>query len=512
MKSCHEFLISLYQRGATLWIEHNQLKVQAPKGSISLDEQKQLREWKSEMMAILKSWQGGALLIPIRPRPANCLVPLTLGQLSEWNESQRLGGMSWRACVAGMEIAGPLNVAILEECVHILIARHESLRTCIVVVDGVLQQRIDNAVTSNLGFTDLSGSEMNVLNERLAVQVEGFLGERIDLTVGPVFSARLYRLGCQEHVFVVALHHVVGDGVSIRIVCDEICDLYDQISHGVSPSHQTKVVQFADYVVWQHSIYSCWKAEHGEYWKGKLKEAPPIQLPYGSDKSHISVAKLLDIHFGDELSTKLCGLAAAEHVPLSILMLAIYVIVMSSWLDRIDLIVTVITNNRYRPELEKMIGCIAGAVLLRVFVNRDDNFHELLAKVNVEFQNAYNHLFIGSVRLSDLGVGADLNACVVFNWDTIRDRERQVGDGITVVPYRVNRHNDTEFSLSFQEAQEGIVATVLHQPSVFPPGMIMNLLEGLVETARQCENRPLLALREFDVQGLCQQSARGAVE
>ena len=48
-----------------------------------------------------------------------------------------------------------------------------------------------------------------------------------DLAQGPLLRVRLLRLGEQEHLLFVAMHHIISDGWSLGVLAHELAVLYD---------------------------------------------------------------------------------------------------------------------------------------------------------------------------------------------------------------------------------------------------------------------------------------------
>src|SRR5204862_5907941 len=51
-----------------------------------------------------------------------------------------------------------------------------------------------------------------------------------DLSTGPLLRAAVVRLGAEDHIFLLNLHHIVCDGWSIRLVWSELRQLYEAFS------------------------------------------------------------------------------------------------------------------------------------------------------------------------------------------------------------------------------------------------------------------------------------------
>lgn len=133
--------------------------------------------------------------VPIRPRALDCPILLTALQMHFWNHLNQKGTLlSRRMCIVGTHAFEPLNLNFLRNSLEALIQRHESLRTRFVIVDGVPRQHVDEIGERSFCVIELPAvSPANADGEINRVAQE-FYEEKVDLSVGPLFSAKLVRV------------------------------------------------------------------------------------------------------------------------------------------------------------------------------------------------------------------------------------------------------------------------------------------------------------------------------
>ena len=66
-----------------------------------------------------------------------------------------------------------------------------------------------------------------------------------------MFRASVFRLGEQEHVLVLVMHHIVTDGWSLGVLFRELGVLYEAYSKGEPSPLAPLPIQYADFAVWQ---------------------------------------------------------------------------------------------------------------------------------------------------------------------------------------------------------------------------------------------------------------------
>ncbi|MGH3750267.1 MAG: condensation domain-containing protein, partial [Micromonosporaceae bacterium] len=142
-------------------------------------------------------------------------------------------------------VRGEFDVDVLGQALAALMARHESLRTRFSDQDGVLCQIVDpDLVTSPLRLLD-------VTEEQIWRLVETETQRPFDLERGPVFRATLFRIGPDDGVLTLMVHHIVSDGWSVGLFGAELAELYAAIAQERAPELPELTVQPADHAAWQ---------------------------------------------------------------------------------------------------------------------------------------------------------------------------------------------------------------------------------------------------------------------
>ena len=109
-----------------------------------------------------------------------------------------------------VRLNGPLDVAALEGSANRIIARHETLRTSFDLSQGRAIPRLSLAVTIALGIVDLEKHRADRQVE--AVRLAELEARRpFDLGRAPLLRAKVLRLGAEEHVLVIVIHHTIAD-------------------------------------------------------------------------------------------------------------------------------------------------------------------------------------------------------------------------------------------------------------------------------------------------------------
>src|SRR5262249_30470525 len=126
---------------------------------------------------------------------------------------------------------------------------------------------------------DLAGSKDPEGELRTLARAEA--QQPFDLEHGPLIRGRLIRLGPEEHVLLVTMHHIVSDGWSMEVLTRELSTLYSAFAAGEEDPLAPLPVQYADYAAWQRRWLSgTVLAEQSAYWRKTLLGAPAfLELP-----------------------------------------------------------------------------------------------------------------------------------------------------------------------------------------------------------------------------------------
>ena len=143
-------------------------------------------------------------------------------------------------------VSPDLKPSLLQQVLQQLLVHHDALRLRFVLTDSVWQQRNSEDQTVALTFVDLSGiakQEQPPALERSAAQYQAGL----NLSEGPLMQAVLFHLGIdQPDRLLLIIHHLAVDGVSWRILLEDLTSAYQQIEQGQQIQLPPKTTAFKD--------------------------------------------------------------------------------------------------------------------------------------------------------------------------------------------------------------------------------------------------------------------------
>ena len=231
-----------------------------------------------------------------------------------------------------------------------------------------------------------------LLLRKAELQAEQEAWTPFDVKRGPLLRARLLRLGANDHVLFLTLHHVVVDGSSIGIFFDEVSRLYSEFAAGRKPQLPQPALQFSDFAHWQRSwCTTTAAAEQLAYWKEHLREASAI-FPADIDRDRTLLSSPVvhePFHLPSELVGRLSALSRRQGVTLFMTFLAGFKALLLTQTGRNDICVATPMANRSQLNAERVIGPLVNTTLIRSQLRHDMPFQEALHCVRDSVLNSH---------------------------------------------------------------------------------------------------------------------------
>jgi amino acid adenylation domain-containing protein len=390
-----DVLLSLRSLDIKVWADGDRLRVNAPKGRLTPELQRQLAECKGEILTYVRRVEADAATAdpPLQARGGSGPAPLTYAQEGLWLHDQLTPSSAAYNVPAAFPFSGQIDVGALERSLDELARRHEALRTTFRLIDGEPVQVVDPAGRIGLAVVDLrQRADLEDVARRLVAEEAA---RPFDLSRGPLCRATLLRTDDACSWLLVTLHHIIVDGWSLGVLIRELRALYEAHASGRAPALPTLPVQCADYAAWQRATLQGETLDrHVGYWRRMLGDDPPaLELP--TDRPRPAEPSLRGAVESFEIDRAvweaLTALSRRQGATLYMTLLAAFEVLLHRYSGQTDIVIGTPAANRGRVELENLIGLCANTLVLRTDLTGNPTFHDLLARVREVTLEAQAH-------------------------------------------------------------------------------------------------------------------------
>lgn len=362
--------------------------------------------------------------------------PLSSMQQRLWVLDHMHPGYAGYNIPSAHRLRGPLDLGALQAAFAEVVRRQSALRTFLDSDGDGAMQRVLDEVATTIPVEDLSMLPADGREAAAMLRMDELAAQAIPLDQAPLYRVRLFRLSPRDHVLFFMVHHVVWDGVSADVFCDEMAVLY--AAHGTGrraglPEPERSYVEFADWNLRQGQGTAI-EAQLG-HWKAHLEgHAEPLQLPEDFPRPAMATgrggAQLLRV---DAASTSaLRALGAGADATLFMTLLAAWYVLLHRITGQRDLVVGLPVRNT--PEgMDGVMGYFANVLPLRMQLDPSMPFSALVSRVRAAMLDCFSHPDVPLERLvRELHLPRDASRSPVyqamFSYQDIRERRDEWGD------------------------------------------------------------------------------------
>jgi amino acid adenylation domain-containing protein/non-ribosomal peptide synthase protein (TIGR01720 family) len=438
----------------------------------------------------------------IEPAPRQPYYELSHAQKRLWLLYRMKGEVAYNMPNAVL-LEDTVDTEALDMAFHTIIERHEALRTGFIEVESEPKQVIHPDIVFTVKKIDLSGGAEAEKRGHAIADIEA--NTPFDLTKPPLLRATLIKLGEKRYVFLLTMHHIVGDGWSMNILYHELLALYEAYCLKKPNPLKPLRIQYKDFALWQNARGF---DQEQKYWLSKLAGMPEsLPLPYDflpeEERSFHGDTKAIEL---DKDSVKqLQALAAKKNTTLSNVMLAIFKLFLFQLTRQHDMCIGISIANRNHPELENIIGFFVNILPIRTYLSEDMEFGELLDQVIQNTYEAFEHQdYPFDLLIQKLNPTRYANrqpiVNVIYGFQNFADVHIDIGDNDLRVKEKYfdpSMAFDFSFKTSkfdltlfvFQEEDEALHLTLEYDTSLFLSKTIEQYLSILKRLANMLANQ-----------------------
>jgi amino acid adenylation domain-containing protein len=308
-------------------------------------------------------------------------VHLSHAQQRLWLLDQVTDGLTAYNASRLLRLRGPLDADRLEAALSLVVDHHEVLRTHVKSVHGTPQAVLADHVDFEMERADVSGrpdAEQAALH-----MAKELVARQFDLAADCLLRALLIRVGPDDHLLAVCVHHIASDGTSREVLLADLRRNYLR-----RPDHAAPVrpeLQYGDVVAWElHEDRQAVLRAQEAFWTEALAGAPTVvDLPLDGTRPAVQTyagARQTTI-LPEELSDGIAALARSCGATPFMVLLAAFAGFLGRLSGQSEVIVGTPVNRRSLPELATVMGMMSDTLPLRLGLGGDPTVEELVARV-----------------------------------------------------------------------------------------------------------------------------------
>jgi amino acid adenylation domain-containing protein len=372
-------------------------------------------------------------------------------------------------------LRGRLDVERLELAFRRVMQRHEALRTRLVLAAGELWQEVEASpafvLERTAAGTDAVGQQMQEFSER-------FFSLADDLPL----RARLIRLGPDDHLLAIVVHHTAFDGGSGRVIVEELGQAYDDALDAAPAA-----LQQIDFSTWQRNCdeQGAFEAQRN-YWRDQLAGVPAVlglALSRVPEQRDFRLGRA-PVVLGQARSQRLQQAASDAGLSTFALLLGVWGLTLARFGGEREVVVGIPVAARSRAGLDGVVGFLANTLPMRLDCEAA-NLMEFGRRVQQRVAEGLQHQDISFSRIVE-AAGVErvpqrpplLQAMFVLadlrQWQLQLDDIDAVAQPMSVPLAR------TDLSMALQEDAQGIAGELEYAADIIAPALAERIAAGFV--------------------------------
>ena len=349
---------------------------------------------------------GKSAGVPVKKAKRPKKIPLSFSQQRLWFLYRMDGPSPTYNIPVVAHLSGKLDEFALKGAINDVVERHETLRTIFPEDEGISHQCVLDATKAQVELLVSSISDSELESE-----LHNAVRYSFDLSVEPGIRAQLFKLGPSNHVLLLLLHHIIGDGWSLTPLSRDLGAAYTARCAGVANKWSPLPVQYADYALWQERLLGnkndvdSMASKQLDFWKDALSNLPDkLELPtdYKRPDEASYAGETLEFNISEELHGGLLGLARGNDVSLYMVLQAGLAALLTRLGAGEDIPIGCPTAGRSDDALGDLVGFFVNNLVLRTDTSGDPSFRELLSRVRRVNLDAYEHQDIPFERIVEV--------------------------------------------------------------------------------------------------------------
>ncbi|MBE8986271.1 amino acid adenylation domain-containing protein [Nostoc sp. LEGE 12450] len=233
-----------------------------------------------------------------------------------------------------LSVPSDLKAELLKQVLQQLLVHHDALRLRFTQSESTWQQ-IHSAVTNSVAFSHIDLSALPESEQQTAIETKAASFQASLNLSENLVQVAFFHLGIDKRArLLIFIHHLVVDGVSWRILLEDLQTAYQQLAQGKAIALTAKTTSFKD---WSEKLtaYAQSQALKSEvaYWLNESRAAvPPIPVDYTQGANTVASASTVSVSLNEiETRALLQDVPKAYNTQINDVLLTALVLVLAKW-------------------------------------------------------------------------------------------------------------------------------------------------------------------------------------
>ncbi len=388
--------------------------------------------------------------------------PITLPQYAIWLASFQSEKSVAYNMFRSYKVKGRFDHVLLEKAFRKVIDKHETLRTNFVEFKGFPYQVIKSSKE-----TFFKIDRFFVDDSKIKRELEEYANQEFDLKEETLVRLGMFETSTGDSLLLFVTHHIMMDGWSLEVMIKEVVEYYISFTSGKSFQEEILSLQFKDYAVWQHNIELDNKKANHQFWKQYLNNYQWRSLIAYDQEGGLGEkysGSFYHFNWDRTFLEKLNQTALKQKTTLHTLLATVFNILIYKMQGLNDICIGTINSGRPFSDLHSQIGMFVKTLPLRLKIEPDQLFTEMLQNVQEDMLAIDKYQDIPEDVLSSLR----LEAILVLQNPTFNYEKIEINQDFSLEFNPVDaKYNRLPLLVSFSINEEHLHGSVYYDTSKY---------------------------------------------
>jgi len=390
-----------------------------------------------------------------------------------------------------------LDKSALQYAFEELVKRHESLRTQFILVNGEPRQQIVEVASFSVTWEDIDFSAMQNPQQNMMILVEKDINTTFNLAQGPLVRMKLIKLGADKFAIYLNMHHIISDGWSVKVLMNDVMQLYHSKTTGVPHNLPVLKLQYKDFATWQNHFLATETEKHKEYWLNQFSDELPV-LDFPTDFARPAIktynGNTVYLQLNKSLTDSFENYCKANKTTLFTALLACVNGLLYIYTGQEDLIVGIPVSGREHPDLMHQVGFFVNTLPIRTRFSGKESFNILLQKVKQLMLDAQEYQAYPMEDLvENLSLTPDRSRSALF--DVLVSLLEEENESFNL-PSRISKY---DFSFEFRKKSEGLSLSIEYNTDLYRLEKMERMLIHFSNLISAIVNETDQAINQLDI-------------